>query len=103
MRFFSETIHTPQGDENVYESLPYQSFSGETIHTPQGDENVCTVLTPATSSLRNNSHPARGRKILKKALELVVVQKQFTPRKGTKTYQNKRYYQSLCSETIHTP
>jgi len=56
-----ETIHTPQGDENLFPLL-YLYSTPETIHTPQGDEN-----------------PVTYRFICK------FLKKQSTPRKGTKT------------------
>ena len=79
---FIETTHTPQGDGNIISLAPVV-ISSETTHTPQGDgnilnriQNVCkkeTALTPqgdgnlpdggnTRTDIRNNPHPARGRK-----------------------------------------
>ena len=81
----------------------------ETIHTPQGDENVDLLLSLVYLLTWNNPHPARGRKRFftrqgcnSPGLETIhtpqgdenaaqifsildILVKQFTPRKGTKT------------------
>ena len=76
----TETIHTPQGDENAALIASLMILFAETIHTPQGGEN----------------YHATNRYCFHCFL------KQSTPRKGTKTGDD------LCNpythrETIHTP
>ena len=95
----------------------------ETTHTPQGDGNYLINCFIA-SVVRNNPHPARGRKLLPDRVTLVVLGnnlhpargrklshlpscsirrlKQPTPRKGTETVV---LISSIvfASETTHTP
>ena len=56
---FVETIHTPQGDENLVEPVPELLVSWETIHTPQGDENSHTEDKP-TFSIMETIHTPQG-------------------------------------------
>ena len=96
----SETIHTPQGDENGTRSDISSEFA-ETIHTPQGDENSrvdasgdfdAKQFTPRKGTKTPYACSRRSR----------TPSKQFTPRKGTKTIPefDQRNHQA---ETIHTP
>ena len=106
-----ETTHTPQGDGNVVistSSLP----SRETTHTPQGDGNKPSIIssfnllrnnphpargrkhhsntTSRAPCYRNNPHPARGRKLIRAYHFTTPLLKQPTPRKGTETASGSR-------------
>ena len=108
-----ETIHTPQGDENAVIFSSATVFIKETIHTPQGDENSGLMglahlifmkqSTPRKGTKtrtgsrtgcrisRNNSHPARGRKLVQLPPGFgPTSRKQPTPRKGTKTRHRRK-------------
>ena len=55
----------------------------ETTHTPQGDGNL-SMRPIMERRIRNNPHPARGRKRRVRSAA-GSVRKQPTPRKGTET------------------
>ena len=77
-----ETTHTPQGDGNSVEPVYVLLFLKQP--TPRKGTETCTVSS-YTRQLRNNPHPARGRKPLTPHAGSIVPAKQPTPRKGTET------------------
>ena len=72
-----ETTHTPQGDGNANKEIKHIEQL-ETTHTPQGDGNYFINCFIA-SVVRNNPHPARGRKQLLEGLRYTLRETTHTP------------------------
>ena len=98
-----ETTYTPSGDENSTSMLLLFVRPSETTYAPPGDENQCPDSCFFISLVRNNLHPARGRKRLEPSFLAVSVLKQLTPRQGTKTASTLRQYCLMWFEITYTP
>lgn len=89
MDSFADLTHTPQGDvknEAMFSLLP--KFKNLT-HTPQGD---VSLKWPKffLFGLGFNPHPARGRKGIPFDYDMVVIEIQLTPRKGTEAHPGRQ-------------
>ena len=94
-----ETTHTPQGDGNLCDIVPSIRRS-ETTHTPQGDGNRFNSACHL-QRVRNNPHPARGRKQPSLNLPSTFPGNNPHPARGRKPFRLKTGIR--VTETTHTP
>ena len=87
-----ETTYTPQGDGNIALCYLLADSPRNNLHPARG-RKLRVLLGQVQIVLGNNLHPARGRKLELGELDGLIILKQLTPRKGTKSASQKEEMQ----------